>query len=118
MGAARSSWASVALVYLGGPLKRLTLVSFPASGAVLKELQGLSDAQYGAIFLPQVALAVIGSIGAGSLARKLGLKPLLVLALTSNMLSQRLLAESGVAAAQFAFLLVMVASAAVGWPSV
>lgn len=114
IGAVRSSWASVALVYLGGLLQGLTLVSFPASSAVLKELQGLSDAQYGAIFLPQVALAVIGSIGGGSLAGKLGLKPLLVLALISNMLSQLLLAGSGVAAHPFAFLLVMVASAAVG----
>ncbi|WP_034431885.1 hypothetical protein, partial [Candidatus Contendibacter odensensis] len=49
-------------VYLIAFLQGLTLVSFPASSAVLKQMHGFTDAQYGAIFLPQVALAVLGAV--------------------------------------------------------
>jgi predicted MFS family arabinose efflux permease len=104
----------VALVYAAGLLQGLVMVSFPASGAVLKSLQGLSDSQYGAIFLPQVALAVVGSIGGGSLARKVGLKTLLVLALVANLVSQLLLGASAAVAPDRAFVFVMLATGAVG----
>ena len=57
-------------------LQGLTLVSFPTSSAVLKQMHGFSTAQYGAIFLPQVALAVIGALGGGALASRLGLRVL------------------------------------------
>lgn len=110
----RTSWRGSALVYAAALLQGLALVSFPASSAVLKSLQGLSDAQYGAIFLPQVALAVIGSVAGAGLARKLGLKPLLVLALVANVVSQLLLAASAAVEPEAAFALVMIATAALG----
>lgn len=113
-GATGTSRAGVALVYASGLLQGLVMVSIPASSAVLKSLQGLSDAQYGAIFLPQVALAVVGSIGGGSLARTLGLKPLLVLALIANVLSQLLLGASAVGPPDTAFALVLLATGALG----
>ena len=72
----------------------MTLVSFPASSAVLKQMHGFTDAQYGAIFLPQVALAVLGAVAGGTLARRLGLQPLLWLAAAGNGLSQLALAAS------------------------
>lgn len=55
-------------VYLIAFLQGLTLVSFPASSAVLRQMHGFTDAQYGAIFLPQVALAVLGAVVGGTLA--------------------------------------------------
>jgi FHS family glucose/mannose:H+ symporter-like MFS transporter len=55
----------------------------------------LSDAQYGAIFLPQVALAIVGALAGGTLATRWGLKPLLWIALLVNALSQLLLAATG-----------------------
>jgi fucose permease len=82
------------VVYLSGMLQGLTLVSFPASSAMLKSMQGFSDAQYGAIFLPQVALAVVGALAGGSLATRWGLKTLLWLGLVINALSQVLLAAT------------------------
>ena len=106
--------AQVALVYAGGLLQGMALVSFPASSAVLTRTQGLTEAQYGSIFLPQVAFAVIGSIASGCLARKQDLKALLMLALVSNALSQSLLAASGAAGTGLAYVLVMTATAAAG----
>ncbi|MBK8750943.1 MAG: MFS transporter [Candidatus Competibacteraceae bacterium] len=81
-------------VYLIAFLQGLTLVSFPASSAVLRQMHGFTDAQYGAIFLPQVALAVLGAVAGGTLARRLGLQPLLWLTAAGNGLSQLALAAS------------------------
>ena len=53
---------AVLAVYLIAFLQGLTLVSFPASSAVLRQMHGFTDAQYGAIFLPQVTLAVLGAV--------------------------------------------------------
>ena len=85
---------AVVAVYLIAFLQGLTLVSFPASSAVLKQMHGFTDAQYGAIFLPQVALAVLGAVAGGTLARRLGLQTLLWLAAAGNGLSQLALAAS------------------------
>ena len=87
-------WFAVNVVYLSGLLQGLTLVSFPASSTVMRQMHGFTDAQYGSMFLPQVALAIVGSIVGGTLARRLGLKHLLCLALLANGLSQAALAAS------------------------
>lgn len=109
-----SSWLAIGLVYVAALLQGLAMVSFPASGTILKTALGFTDAQYGAIFLPQVALAVAGSIGGGTLAEKIGLKRLLVLALAANALSQLLLASSVAVGPELAFGAVMVGTAAMG----
>jgi fucose permease len=69
-------------------------VAFAASATVLREDLGFSDRQYGSIFLPQIALSVLGAIGAGSLSRALGLRRLLVLGSLALALSQGALAVS------------------------
>lgn len=89
-----AAWPAAAVVYAAALLQGMTLVSFPALSGVLKETLGLSDAAYGAIFLPQVACAVAGAVAGGSLARKLGLRALLALALAGNGVSQGLLAAT------------------------
>ena len=91
---AATHWPAVLTVYLIAFLQGLTLVSFPASSAVLKQMHGFSDARYGAIFLPQVALAVVGAVAGGTLARRLGLQPLLWLTAAGNGLSQLALVAS------------------------
>jgi len=83
-----------ATVYVSALVQGLTLVSFPASSAVLKHAHGLSDAQYGAIFLPQVVMVIGGSIAGGVLAGRLGLSRLLAGALGVNLVSQAALAAS------------------------
>ncbi len=108
------AWMGIGLVYLSGMLQGLTLVSFPASGTVLKSALGFTDAQYGAIFLPQVAFAVLGSIGGGTLARRMGLRSILVVAMLANALSQLFLAASTWAGDGGAFVTVMLGTASLG----
>jgi len=107
-------WLPIGSLYLAGMLQGLTLVSFPASSAVLKQMHGFSDAQYGAIFLPQVALAVIGALGGGALAARLGLKALLCAALLINAVSQLLLACSMLLPPAAAFASVLLGTACLG----
>lgn len=105
---------AVATVYLVGFLQGLTLVSFPASSAILKQMHGFTDAQYGAIFLPQVAFTVLGAVGGGALARRLGLQRLLWLAVLGNGLSQLALAASAWLAPSEAFPVILMGTAAMG----
>jgi len=86
---------AVLIVYAVALAQGTVLVSFPALSAVLKQDLGFTDAQYGAIFLPQLTFAVIGAIGGGVLARRLGLKALLIGSLVASAISQGLLAASG-----------------------
>lgn len=105
---------AVLAVYLIAFLQGLTLVSFPASSAVLKQMHGFTDAQYGAIFLPQVALAVLGAVAGGTLARRLGLQTLLWLAAAGNGLSQLALAASVWVMPALAFPTILAGTALLG----
>jgi len=111
---AEASRPSIATLYLSGVLQGLTLVSFPASSGLLKQMHGFTDAQYGAIFLPQVAAAVIGAIAGGGLAARIGLVALLRVALAANALSQVLLAASAMLETQAALKAVFVGTASLG----
>ncbi len=104
----------VSTLYLSGMLQGLTLVSFPASSAILKQMHGFTDAQYGAIFLPQVAMAVVGALAGGALAERLGLKALLSITLGINGLSQCLLAATLGISPEAAFIIVLLGTASLG----
>jgi fucose permease len=106
---------SIIALYLSGMLQGLTLVSFPASSVVLKQMHGFSDSQYGAIFLPQVAAAVIGALAGGRFATKPGLKTLLWAALSVNALSQCLLAGTLFLHSNAAFPVVLLGTACLGF---
>ena len=108
------SGPAVLVVCLIAFLQGLTLVSFPASSAVLKQMHGFTDAQYGAIFLPQVAMAVLGAVAGGTLARRLGLQPLLWLAAAGNGLSQLALAASLWVGPALAFPAILAGTALLG----
>jgi len=112
--ASRGGRGVVPALYLSGMLQGLTLVSFPASSAMLKSMHGFSDAQYGAIFLPQVALAVVGALAGGSLASRWGLKTLLWIALLINALSQLLLAATAGLSPDFAYAALLAGTASLG----
>ena len=110
----RTFWRPVGGVYGAALLQGLAMVSFPASSTVLTGSLGLSSAQYGAIFLPQVALAIVGSVGGGTLARRFGLKALLLVALAANAASQGLLAAAVWVDPAWAFPSVMIGTASMG----
>jgi len=106
---------AIGLVYFAGFLQGITLVSFPASGSVFKQLHGFSDAQYGAIFLPQVALALVGALLGGAAARRVGLKRLLWIALLGIGLSQLLLGVSAWVVPAWRYALVLGGTASMGF---
>jgi fucose permease len=105
---------AVAIVYAAGLLQGLTMVSFPALSATLVRTLGLDDAQYGAIFLPQVACAVAGAVAGGSLAARIGLKRLLAIALVADGASQLLLAATAAAGPGFGYPILLLATALLG----
>jgi len=106
---------AVLIVYAGALLQGMTLVSFPAVSAMLKQALALSDADYGAIFLPQVALAIVGAVAGGALARAIGLKALLALALAANAASQVLLAVSDFASPSGGVMVLLAGTASLGF---
>jgi fucose permease len=79
---------AIAVVYLSAFLQGLAMVSFAASGTLLKDAKGFTDAQYGLIFIPQIATTIVGSLAGGALARKAGLTRILLAALIATGLSQ------------------------------
>lgn len=109
-----TTWLVVGVLYLSALLQGLAVVSFPASGTVLTGALGLSSAEYGAIFLPQVALAIVGSIGGGTLAQRWGLKSLLLIALGANAVSQLLLAATVWTASGWIYPAVLAGTASMG----
>lgn len=110
----RRSRIAVATTYGAAFLQGLALVSFPASSSVLKGALGLSDAQYGSIFLPQVACAIAGALTGGGFARRLGLRAILVAALLATALSQLLLFASLHVAVDLRYGAVAAGTAALG----
>ena len=110
----RPSGFAFLVVYATALMHGLALVSFPALSAVLTRAYGLTDAQYGASFLPQVACAVLGALLGGGMARRLGLNRLLTLSLLAAAGSQALLALVGLVPAGWLFACVLSAAAALG----
>ena len=97
--------------------KGLALVTFPAASAIFASPTGfhLSGAQYGAMFIPQVALAILASAAGPWLAQRLGIRGVLLLGLGADLLSMALLAASALLmGAPAAFALLCLATGALG----
>jgi fucose permease len=86
----------IAAVYGAGLIQGLALVTFPAASAVFTNPQdyGLSNTQYGAMFIPQVVTAVMASLLGADLRNRVGIKRIYLLGLTANLLSMALLVAS------------------------
>jgi predicted MFS family arabinose efflux permease len=83
----------VVTVYAIGLFQGLSLVAFPAAATILTSPTGydLSKGRYGLLFLPQVVLAIVGAVSLPALARRFGLKKVLLVGLVANTLSMGLL---------------------------
>lgn len=90
----RAARGLVAFVYGSGLVQGVLMVAFAASSAVLRTRHGFTDTQYGSIFVPQMALAALGAIGSGGLARVLSLPAMLALSFLGLALSQAALLGS------------------------
>jgi FHS family glucose/mannose:H+ symporter-like MFS transporter len=86
----------IGLLYLAGVVQGLALVTFPAASAIFANPKGfaLSNTQYGAMFIPQVVLAILASTFGSRLARSFGLRGVLLLGLCGNLIAMALLASS------------------------
>lgn len=107
----------IGLLYLAGVAQGLALVTFPAASAIFTDPSGFnfSSAQYGAMFMPQVALAIAASALAPALTCRFGLAEALRLGLAGDLLSMALLAASPLLAGSAGALpLLCVATGALG----
>jgi MFS family permease len=102
-------------VYVGGVLIGLTLVSFPASSAVLKGIHHFSDIQYGAIYLPQLIMAIVGAVLGGVVETTVGLKRMFLASLVAFACAQGLLALSAGLPTSAALVAIMMATGCFGF---
>jgi predicted MFS family arabinose efflux permease len=89
----------IALVYGAGLVQGLALVTFPAAGDILTSasFHKLSGSAYGSLFLPMVVAAILASTLGGPMARRRGLKRLLLAGLGFDLLAMTVLAASQLA---------------------
>jgi fucose permease len=107
----------VVTVYAIGLFQGLSLVAFPAAATILTSpsAYALSHSQYGLLFLPQVAMAIFGSLALSSLAARITLKRVLMIGLVADTLSMVLLAASNpVQKGALAYPMLLVATGLLG----
>jgi MFS family permease len=80
-------------VYAAGLVQGVALVTFPAASTIFTSPSeyGLSNTQYGTMFLPQVVTAITASLLGGSLARRFGTKRVFLAGLLADLASMALL---------------------------
>ena len=91
-----ASKAERTVVNAAGLVQGIVLVTFPAASTIFtsKSEYGLSSSQYGAMFLPQVALAIATSLLGAGLARRITTKRVYLLGLACSLVSMVLLLAS------------------------
>jgi predicted MFS family arabinose efflux permease len=107
----------VLTVYVIGLFQGLSLVAFPAAATILTSPTGynLSRSQYGVLFVPQVAMAILGSISLPGLGARFALKRVLLAGLLADTLAMSLLAGSNSLQGEaLAFPMLLIATGALG----
>lgn len=108
----------IGLLYLAGVVQGLVLVTFPAAGTIFVSRTGfaLTSTQYGVMFMPQVALAILASASGSRLAPKIGIRGVLLLGLCGDLVAMALLSASPLLMdSPTAFALLCVATGALGF---
>ncbi|MBV1853721.1 MFS transporter [Catellatospora tritici] len=105
------------VVNVAGVGQGIVLVTIPAASTIFTDPSeyGLSSTQYGAMFLPQVLLAITTSLAGAWLSQRWGTKPVYVTGLACSLLSMALLLVSiPVMHQAAAYPLLLCATAALG----
>ena len=106
------------VVNAAGLVQGIVLVTFPAASTIFTEKSeyGLSSTQYGAMFLPQVGLAIAASLLGAGLARRITTKRVYLLGLACSTVSMVLLLASTLVKSNqaAAYPLLLVATAFLG----
>jgi MFS family permease len=92
----RGRRSELVTVYSIGLFQGLSLVAFPAAASILQSSTGydLSKSRFGLLFLPQVVMAIAGSLALPRLSRRFSLKQVLIAGITANTASMGLLVAS------------------------
>jgi MFS transporter, FHS family, glucose/mannose:H+ symporter len=108
----------IGVVYFAAVAQGLALVTFPAASSIFISPDGFGfdSMRYGTMFLPQVALAVLASGLAPKLARRRGLRRVLLIGFAGDIVSMALLALSRLllGAPDLAFAVLLIATGALG----
>jgi len=107
----------VVTIYAVGLFQGLSLVAFPAAATILQSPTGydLSKSRYGLLFLPQVILAIAGSLSMPTLVRRFSLKKVLLVGVAADAVAMALLVLSNpVRTDPVAFPLLLLATAMLG----
>jgi MFS family permease len=105
-------------VYAAGLIQGIALVTFPAASTIFTSPSeyGLSNTQYGTMFLPQVVTAITGALLGGRLAERFGIKRVFLAGLAADLASMVLLIVSQFFTSDqaVAYSLLLVATACLG----
>jgi MFS transporter, FHS family, glucose/mannose:H+ symporter len=116
--AAPASRTEIGVVYFTGVVQGLALVTFPAASSIFTRADGFGfdSTRYGAMFLPQVIMAVLASGLAPQLARRWSLRSVLLVGIAGDIVSMALLALSRllIGAPDSAFAVLLAATGALG----
>ena len=114
-----ASRTEIAVVYGAAVAQGLALVTFPAASSIFTSPDGFGfdSTRYGAMFVPQVAFAILASALAPKLARRLSLRRVLLAGFAGNIVSMTLLALSRLlmGTPDTAFAVLLFATAALGF---
>ena len=113
----RPGRAEIATVYTIGLFQGLSLVAFPAAATILISPSGydLSKSQYGLLFVPQVVMAIAGSLALPSLGTRFALKRVLLVGMAADSVAMGLLAGSEpLESHSIAYPMLLVATGALG----
>jgi len=106
------------VINAAGLVQGIVLVTFPAASTIFTDRTeyGLSSTQYGAMFLPQVALAITASLLGAGLARRISAKRVYLLGLACSTISMVLLLASTLvkSSQSAAYPMLLVATALLG----
>jgi len=105
-------------VYAAGLIQGVALVTFPAASAVFTSSSdyGLSNTEYGGMFVPQAAMAVFCSLLGAGFRKRLGTKLIYLLGLFANLSAMTLLVVSQFVMKEhsLAYTILLVATACMG----
>jgi fucose permease len=117
---ATASRTEIGVTYFAGMVQGLALVTFPAASSIFTRPEGFGfdfdSTRYGAMFLPQVIMAVLASGLAPQLARRWDLRRVLLLGIAGDIVAMALLALSRllIGVPDGAFIVLLVATGALG----
>src|SRR5215469_2824953 len=106
------------VINMAGLVQGIVLVTFPATSTIFtsSKYYSLSNSQYGSLFLPQVLLAVAGSLLGARLAERITTKRVYLVGLAASLTAMALLLVSALVKADqaIAYPLLLIATAFVG----